>query len=746
MPVIHENPADPNELNSLPERFLRLGSVGAPICRRASKVYKISGEREYALKCIPFGEDEASFRQAKNEKEIMLALTSCPGAVQLLDCEVVQNGERSAVYLLENWLTPLRRWLKENRLSLQKSLLLIADVCKALSAIHHRGVLHLDVKPGNLFVDLNGRVLIGDFGVSMFTREACQNRVRCGTLSYIAPEMYRLGEAQPASDVYGVGMMLYELLSGGQLPFEAEGDRDKAAYKRLAGEALPVIKMADKNLQDKLNALIQRACAYDLYARFASADEMQNALEKLICQLDETALQQEKAPWHGAAICADDSMHVTRFVSLQSGSVPDQPLAEWDDRILYGSPSDEASVRIVPESQDPDESFDQTFPTAREDEASFQVLQSAGDFMESAPFPGDDIWQDADEDAFSLARGNAGDRPSSDPFWDEDSVKPQSPGLAPRFCSMCGQRLGAGMRFCPGCGSPIQQGGLQMPSSMQQTSRVQFSALAPKAFLKGQYTIVHVLMYEQEYRREVDELIASFDVPVQETKSGFAKVREGAEVKIVLSSPDVEIEEAEAAQLWQSGYLNFNFGVKLLEDFAKPSILLKAQVYADGLLITRLQFTAQCTSAYAQKLEALRKDVLSVFLSYSSEDRPTVMTIARVMSAIYGRENVFIDVDKLRMGEDWWERITNEIDRRDVLYLCWSQNAMKSEYVDKEWNYAFDCKGEEGVEPFSMEPPELCPVPEKLKHKHFNDGLLYMQKGIEAYALEKKAREQKDAT
>ncbi len=746
-----KSPQSPDVLASVPERFKRLGKFGAPICRRASCVYKISGEKEYALKCIPCRGDKALFRQARNEEAVMRALIGCPGAVQLLDWEYSMDGEEGGLYLLEDWLTPLGGWLKGRRLSVKGALLLIADVCKALNRIHSRNILHLDVKPGNLFLNADGAVLIGDFGVSMFADEAGRSNARCGTLSYIAPEMYRLGQASPQADVYCAGMTLYELLNGGRMPFETENEREKAAYKRLAGEELPAIEMADKrdkSLQTKLNDLIQRACAYDADNRFYSVREMLEAVQGLLLQVDDAALTRKNAVWSGAAANTDDSMRVTRFAPVLPDSLPDGALADIWDESRDSSVSGRQGGRTLADAAPRlpcDESSGDGFPAAVSDDLSFSLSQWGGSPMGQAPFSGDSTWQEADEDAFSfMCRSMNGSR-RTDPF-PEESTMPQSADAAPRFCSMCGQRLGAGMRFCPGCGAPIAQAGQQEPAPLQQQpSRVQFSALAPKTFLKGQYSIVHVLMYEQEYRCEVDALIAASDVPVQESRSGFAKVHEGAEIKIVLSSPDVEIEEAEALRLWQGGYLDFNFSVKLPEGFAKSSILLKAQVYADGFLITRLMFTAMCASPLEQKLEAFRKDVLSVFLSYSSEDRPTVMMIARVMSAIYGRENVFIDVDKLRMGEDWWARVKSEIDRRDVLYLCWSRNAMKSEYVDKEWNYAFDCKGEEAVEPFSVEPAELCPVPEKLKHKHFNDGLLYMQKGIEVYALERKKPEQKSA-
>ncbi len=67
-----------------------------------------------------------------------------------------------------------------------------------------------------------------------------------------------------------------------------------------------------------------------------------------------------------------------------------------------------------------------------------------------------------------------------------------------------------------------------------------------------------------------------------------------------------------------------------------------------------------------------------------------------------------------------------KIEKRDVLFLCWSHFARDSKWVEEEWRYAFDQKGADGIEPLPIELPSQCPPPEELKHKHWNDRLLYI--------------------
>ena len=91
--------------------------------------------------------------------------------------------------------------------------------------------------------------------------------------------------------------------------------------------------------------------------------------------------------------------------------------------------------------------------------------------------------------------------------------------------------------------------------------------------------------------------------------------------------------------------------------------------------------------------------------------------------------DIFMDVKDLRSGEEWEKVLEYEIADRDIFYLCWSIAASKSKNVEKEWRYALSCKGLDCIEPVPIDPPELCPPPDELKKKHFNDTLLYFIEG-----------------
>ena len=147
-------------------------------------------------------------------------------------------------------------------------------------------------------------------------------------------------------------------------------------------------------------------------------------------------------------------------------------------------------------------------------------------------------------------------------------------------------------------------------------------------------------------------------------------------------------------------------------------------MYFDDIIATKLKFIVKCRTLFGQKITLEREDVLSAFVSYAAADREQVASRIQGMKKARPEMNVFFDVDSLRSGELWEQRLYREIEERDVLFLCWSKNAKASEWVEREWRYALKTKGIDGIEPIPLEPPQICPPPNELSAKHFNDTLL----------------------
>ena len=257
-------------------------------------------------------------------------------------------------------------------------------------------------------------------------------------------------------------------------------------------------------------------------------------------------------------------------------------------------------------------------------------------------------------------------------------------------------------------------------------SDVQFSAIAPKEFIKDEYSIVDVVMYEEEYKKVVDKIIEQRGDSKEVDNSENLKVKVGTEIKVILNSPDVEIEDNEEVKIWNKKYLRFEFPVKLPKHSRKKKILFTANIYFDNFPATKLKFIADVKNN-SDQLEINQQNINSAFISYASQDRNKVIKIVRGMKKIRPQLDVFFDVDSLHSGEYWAKTLQTEIEKRDIFFLCWSQFAKKSKWVEKEWRYALKHKGLDLIEPVPIESAKNCPPPKELESKHFNDRLLYIE-------------------
>lgn len=274
-------------------------------------------------------------------------------------------------------------------------------------------------------------------------------------------------------------------------------------------------------------------------------------------------------------------------------------------------------------------------------------------------------------------------------------------------------------------GREVSNGGVAQPAPLR-IDKVRFSVVSPRAVERDEYATIDMFMYEQEFREVVEQLKEESFTQVQERQSGFLAMHENSTVRVVLSSEAIRVKDGEQEQTWLGGFLSFSFDVLVPYDYARNTIPFAALVYVDGIMATRLKFVVRCTGEGRQKPEVVRRDVHSAFVSYASADRDRVVALIQGMRAARPDLEIFFDVQSLRVGEDWEHTIMREVESRDVLYLCWSRSARASKYVDLEWRHALETKGIDYIEPVPIEPPTVCPPPEELRAKHFNDVLLYL--------------------
>ena len=228
---------------------------------------------------------ESEIRNYIKEYKLMKELQGQSNIVSCDDFKVVphENGIGGDIFIRMELLTSLAQVLrKKEKLSEQEIIKLGKDISHALILCESKNIIHRDIKPANIMVSQFGDYKLGDFGVSKIMDHTTY-ATKMGTQEYQAPEVVHMEKYGHTADIYSLGITLYWLLNNRRMPFiDANGKitaelKDEAMDKRYRGEKLP----APKNGSDELKRIVLKSCAYRPENRYASAQEVYDALEEL---------------------------------------------------------------------------------------------------------------------------------------------------------------------------------------------------------------------------------------------------------------------------------------------------------------------------------------------------------------------------------------------------------------------------------------------------------------------------------
>lgn len=235
-----------------------------------------------------FMHDPDLVHRFKNESKA-ISLLNHPNIVKVYDVSVDDKLQYIVMEYVDGMT--LREYLNKRggKLTSRETVHFVSQILQALEHAHQNGVVHRDIKPQNIMLLDNGQLRMMDFGIARISRAENQllSGKAMGSVHYISPEQARGDVTDAKSDIYSVGVMMYEMLSG-QLPFES-GNVVEVAIKQISDKPRPLAEIAP-TLPRALVEITERAMAKLPENRYASAQEMLDAL-KLYLQDPEVSFE-----------------------------------------------------------------------------------------------------------------------------------------------------------------------------------------------------------------------------------------------------------------------------------------------------------------------------------------------------------------------------------------------------------------------------------------------------------------------
>ena len=158
--------------------------------------------------------------------------------------------------------------LRDGAIDLARALDFTCQMCNAVGHAHRAGIIHRDLRPGNMLLSGTGVLKVTDFGTSRFLEIAAHGTTVIGSPAYMAPEQFR-GKAVFASDIYSIGVTMYQMLTG-ELPYGTPAPADLGRLMR--GELVTPPRLRNRAIPKAINDIVLRALSPDLTVRYAGAE------------------------------------------------------------------------------------------------------------------------------------------------------------------------------------------------------------------------------------------------------------------------------------------------------------------------------------------------------------------------------------------------------------------------------------------------------------------------------------------
>lgn len=263
------------------DRYKIIGLIGGGGMSNVYLAHDMILNRDVAIKILryDFTNEDELHRRFQREALSATSLTH-PNIVSVYD--VGDDGDLHYIVMEYVQGKTLKQYIQEFApISPARSVHIMKQLTSAIANAHENHIIHRDIKPQNILMDAEGNVKITDFGIAMTLSATSftQTNSVLGTVHYLSPEQARGGTATNKSDIYALGIVLYELLTG-ELPFSGES-AVSIALKHLQSET-PSVRAFDATIPQSLENVVLKATAKDASHRYSTVEEMQVDLETVL--------------------------------------------------------------------------------------------------------------------------------------------------------------------------------------------------------------------------------------------------------------------------------------------------------------------------------------------------------------------------------------------------------------------------------------------------------------------------------
>ncbi len=322
-------------------------------------VYKARCHRLNRLVAIKVLKDDflgdKEFRDRFHGESQAVAMLSHPNIVAVYDVSTSLSGDVDYIVMeLIEGITLKQYMEKKGTLNWKETLHFAIQIAKALEHAHSRGVVHRDIKPHNVMVLKNGAVKVADFGIARMMSEGnTLTKEALGSVHYISPEQAKGGRVDNRSDIYSLGVVMYEMMAG-RPPYEGESPVSVAIQHINGGAVAP--STLNPNIPRGMEQIILRAMAHEIENRYVSATQM-------LTDMDEFRKDPEIL-FHYSTPAVDEAM------KLRKPALVLDPMPRRQERTPKAAPAKPASAPAKPRPIRQAESKSQTSGSKKSGRAS----------------------------------------------------------------------------------------------------------------------------------------------------------------------------------------------------------------------------------------------------------------------------------------------------------------------------------------------------------------------------------------